>query len=280
MQISVSATHNTTRGIPTLLQHAKQRTIFRLFIRGSVAIFPHQRRRLELLYTPHAPHTNPPPHTPHTPKNPATTRKPRPRQPPHRPKRRKRVSVYWLTHLRWRSWQASHAVEQTLNLEKELPAAVGQGHHVTERAFRNLQLQAVQRPADVRIEVPGDVQRHRLSVVHPEAGRVQRVRDDPLPAGPRTGWSPQAASGPRCGSPGPSPRPPGRPLPWRRSPRVGGRRRASCVPPATGPAVPCSSAAASRPASAAGASERAVSGFRGSPHRASGRTSRGRGQPR
>ena len=37
---------------------------FRPFRRGSVAIFPHQRRRLELLYTPRGPRTNPPP-TPH-----------------------------------------------------------------------------------------------------------------------------------------------------------------------------------------------------------------------
>ena len=65
-QISVSATHNSTRRIPTLLRHAKQRTIFRPFRRGSVAISPHQRRRLEQQYTRPAPRTNPPPHpTPH-----------------------------------------------------------------------------------------------------------------------------------------------------------------------------------------------------------------------
>ena len=45
-------------GVPTLKQHAKPRTIFRMFVRGSVAIFPHQRRRLELLYTPGGPRTN------------------------------------------------------------------------------------------------------------------------------------------------------------------------------------------------------------------------------
>ena len=41
-----------------------------MFVRGSVAIFPHQRRRLELLYTPHAPHTNPPHTHPTPPKTP------------------------------------------------------------------------------------------------------------------------------------------------------------------------------------------------------------------
>ena len=55
---------------PETPAHTKSAPYSRLFIRGSVAISPHQRRRLELLYTPPRPHTNPPHHHPHTPQKP------------------------------------------------------------------------------------------------------------------------------------------------------------------------------------------------------------------
>ena len=86
--------------IPTHTRHAKLRTISRLFIRGSVANSPHQRRRLELLYTPHRPHTNPPPHHPPHPKNPATTPKPTPPGPPRTPSAQETLPVGCITCIR------------------------------------------------------------------------------------------------------------------------------------------------------------------------------------
>ena len=77
--------------------HSKVRHILRLFIRGSVANSPHQRRRLELLYTPPDPHTNPPPPPPPHPQNPGTTRMSRARPPRSAPPARKPAPVYWLT---------------------------------------------------------------------------------------------------------------------------------------------------------------------------------------
>ncbi|MET4097136.1 hypothetical protein ABIB51_004092, partial [Arthrobacter sp. UYCu712] len=64
LQISVSAISISTRWVPAVIQHANLRTILRLFIRGSVAIFPHQRRRLELLYTAPGQGTNQPQRVP------------------------------------------------------------------------------------------------------------------------------------------------------------------------------------------------------------------------
>ena len=46
--------------IPTRIPHAIKAPFSRPFRRGSVAFFPHQRRRLELLYTARAPHANAP----------------------------------------------------------------------------------------------------------------------------------------------------------------------------------------------------------------------------
>ena len=58
LQTSVSAISNSTKGPPPGHQRAKSAPFSRPFRRGSVAIFPLQRRRLELLYTPTRPGTN------------------------------------------------------------------------------------------------------------------------------------------------------------------------------------------------------------------------------
>ncbi|MCY1243283.1 hypothetical protein D9M72_562910 [compost metagenome] len=63
MQTGIPPATSTTGRIPTRYSHAITAPFSRPFRRGSVAISPHQRRRLELLYTPTAPHTNPPPNT-------------------------------------------------------------------------------------------------------------------------------------------------------------------------------------------------------------------------
>ncbi|ABK02460.1 hypothetical protein Arth_1066 [Arthrobacter sp. FB24] len=63
MQTGIPPATSTTGRIPTRYPHAITAPFSRPFRRGSVAISPHQRRRLELLYTPTAPHTNPPPHS-------------------------------------------------------------------------------------------------------------------------------------------------------------------------------------------------------------------------
>ena len=73
---------HSSKKVPAVIQRANLRTIFRLFRRGSVAFFPHQRRRLELLYTPGGPGTNPPAEAVSWGENPELARIPGPRAPP------------------------------------------------------------------------------------------------------------------------------------------------------------------------------------------------------